>query len=103
MEEQQVAKYISGLKYPIQEHAILHDVFSVDEAYNKDMKIERLISRAPSFKRPTPIEESTSEAGVESHNGWSTASPSVDQHFCISTSNNNRHICKEQGEFIRQV
>ena len=42
MEEQQAAKYISGLKYPIQERVILHDVFSVDEVYNKALKIERL-------------------------------------------------------------
>ena len=32
MDEQQMAKYINGLKYPIQECMILHDVFSVDEA-----------------------------------------------------------------------
>ena len=40
--EQQATKYINGLKYPIQEHVILHDVFSIDEAHNKAMKIERL-------------------------------------------------------------
>ena len=40
MDEQQTAKYISGLKYHIQKRVILHDVFSVDEAYNKAMKIE---------------------------------------------------------------
>ena len=39
MEEQQAAKFISDLKYPIQEHVILHDVFSVDET-NKALKIE---------------------------------------------------------------
>jgi len=49
-EEQQAAKYISGLKYPIQEHMILHDVFSVDEAHNKTMKIEMLQNRASPFK-----------------------------------------------------
>ena len=41
-EEQQATKYISDLKYAIQEHMILHDVFSVDEVYNKALKIERL-------------------------------------------------------------
>ena len=42
MEEQQTAKYINDLKYPIQERVIFHDEFSVDEAHNKAMKIERL-------------------------------------------------------------
>ena len=32
-EEQQATKY--GLKYPIQEYVILHDVFSIDEVHNK--------------------------------------------------------------------
>ena len=41
-EEQQVAKHISDLKHSIQERVILHDVFSVYEAYNKMLKIERL-------------------------------------------------------------
>ena len=45
-EEQQVTKYISGLKYSIQECVILHDAFSVDEAHNKTSKVERLQSRA---------------------------------------------------------
>ena len=38
-EEQQATKYISGLKYSIQERVILHDVFSVDEAHNKALKM----------------------------------------------------------------
>ena len=50
MEEQHVVKYISDLKYPIQECVILYDVFSVNEAHNKVMKIERLKIRALSFK-----------------------------------------------------
>jgi len=54
-DEQQAAKYISGIKYPIQEHVILYDVFSVDEAHNKALKIERLQSRTPPFRYPTPI------------------------------------------------
>jgi len=41
-EEQHAAKYISDLQYLIQERVILHDVFSVDEAHNKALKIERL-------------------------------------------------------------
>jgi len=39
-EEQQATKYINGLKYSIQNHVILHDVFSADEAHNKTLKIE---------------------------------------------------------------
>jgi len=50
MEGQQAVKYISGLKYPIQERVILHDVFSIDKAHNKAIKIERLQSRAAPFK-----------------------------------------------------
>jgi len=39
-EEQQAKKYISDLKYPIQEYVIFHDMFSVDETHNKTMKIK---------------------------------------------------------------
>ena len=49
-DEQQTAKYISGLRYPIQEHVILRDVFSVDEAQHKFIKIEKLQNRASTFK-----------------------------------------------------
>jgi len=49
-EEQQAAKYISTLKYHIQERVILHDVFSVDEAYKKVMKIKRLQNKDLPFK-----------------------------------------------------
>ena len=66
MEEQQAIKYINDLKYPIQERVILHDVSFVDEAHNKAMKIERLQSKAPPFRRPTPIEESASDVRVQS-------------------------------------
>jgi len=45
---------------------ILYDVFSVDEVYNKALKIERLQTRATPFKHSTPIEESASGAGVQS-------------------------------------
>jgi len=40
--EEKATKYISSLKYPIQKCVILHNVFSVDEAYNKTMKIEKV-------------------------------------------------------------
>jgi len=49
-DEHQTAKYIIMLKYPIQDRVILHDVFSVDEAHNKTIKIERLKSKALPFK-----------------------------------------------------
>jgi len=52
-EEQQAAKYINSLKYPIRERVIRHDAFSVDEAHNKAMKIERLQKRVSSFKSVT--------------------------------------------------
>ena len=50
MEEKQAAKYINGLKYPIQECVIFYDVFSIDEAQNKALMIERLQSRVPLFR-----------------------------------------------------
>jgi len=64
-EEQQAAKYISGLKYPIQERVILHDAFSIDEAHTKALKVERLQSRASPFRHPTLIEQSASDARVQ--------------------------------------
>jgi len=45
MEEQQAAKYISNIKYPSQECVILHNVFSVNEAHNKVLKVERFQSK----------------------------------------------------------
>jgi len=65
MEEQQAAKYISGLKYSIQERVILHDVFSVDEAHNKALKVERLQCRIPLSMPLTPNEETTTETPAE--------------------------------------
>jgi len=59
-EEQQVGKYISGLKYPIQERVIFHDIFSVGAAPNKALKVERLQNRTPLFMHSTQIEESIS-------------------------------------------
>ena len=56
-----MTKYISGLKYSIQERVIFHDVFSVDEAHYKALKIERLQSKALHFRHSTPIKESASD------------------------------------------
>ena len=53
-EEQQAAKYISSLKYHIQERAILHYVFSVDEVPNKDLKIKRLLDARDGIT-PSPL------------------------------------------------
>ena len=39
-EEQQASKYISGLKYLIQERVILRDMFFIDEAHIKAIQIE---------------------------------------------------------------
>jgi len=55
-EEQQASKYISGLKYPIQERVVLHD--------DKTLKIERSHNRAPPFRYLMPIEELTNGTGV---------------------------------------
>ena len=49
-EKQQTSKYINGLKYSIQERMAFQDMFSVNEAQNKVMRIERLQSRALPFK-----------------------------------------------------
>ena len=56
-EEQQTVKYVNGLRYTIQEYVAFHDMFSIDEAHNKAMTIERLQSRAPPSKRQLSIEE----------------------------------------------
>jgi len=95
-----VTKYISGLKYAIQKRLILHDMFFVNEAHNKAMKIERLQSRAPPFRPPSPIEESTSDAGVQLSLTMIDRLP-VRQSptLCI----NNSRSCKEQGKSIRQA
>ena len=60
-----MAKYISGLKYSIQERVILHDVFSVDEAHNRASKIERLQSSAPPFKHLMPNEKPSGGKGIQ--------------------------------------
>ena len=63
-EKQQTAKYIYELNYPIQERVAITDVFSVDEAQNKVMKIERLRSKAPPPRLPLSIEESVGDDEV---------------------------------------
>jgi len=63
--ERHTAKYISGLKYPIQERVILHDAFSVDEAHNKATKIERLYNKASSFTCPMSTKESLDNEGIQ--------------------------------------
>ena len=65
-EEQQAAKYICDPKYLIKERVILHNVFYVNEAHNKALKVERLQSRTLPFRHPTSIKESTSGTGVHS-------------------------------------
>jgi len=72
-------------------------MFSVDEAHNKTLKIERLQSSAPPFRRSTPTEEVASSTGVQ------LSFVTVDRPelvsrptpLLISTSNNNRSSCKE--------
>ncbi|XP_073100556.1 uncharacterized protein [Elaeis guineensis] len=44
-EEQQAGRYLSGLKYSIQEKIGLQTVWSVDEAHNLALKVERLLLR----------------------------------------------------------
>jgi len=64
-DEQQTTKYISRLKYPIQERVILHDMFSVDEAHNKTMKIERLHNRVSPFRRSMLLEDPLGGEGIQ--------------------------------------
>ena len=64
-DEQQTVKYTNELRYLIQERVILHDVFSIDEAHNKAMKIDRLHSRAPPFRRPMLLEEPLWGEGIQ--------------------------------------
>ena len=56
-EEQQTVKYIHRLNWPIQECVAIQDMFYVDEAQNKAMKIERLQNRAPPSRHSLSIEE----------------------------------------------
>ena len=85
MDEQQTAKYISRLKYSIQERVILHDVFSVNEAHNKAMKIERLHSRAPPFRNPMLLQESLGGEEIQS------SSTLVDQPYSTDGQSSCQH------------
>jgi len=42
-EEQLAAKYTSGLKYSIQKHVLLHNMFSLDEAHNLALEAEEIV------------------------------------------------------------
>jgi len=65
LDEQQAVKCINGLKYPIQERMILHDMFSIDEAQNKVMKNERLHSRTQPLRCPMSIEKPLGGEGIQ--------------------------------------
>ena len=49
-EEQQISKYINGLKYSIQERVTIQDVFSIDKAQNKAIKTKSYRTE-PYFQR----------------------------------------------------
>ena len=53
MEEQQTAKYIYRLTYLIKERVDLQDLYSIDEAQNKALKVERLQNKALPFRNAT--------------------------------------------------
>jgi len=101
--EQQAAKYIGGLKYPIQEHVILHDLFSVDEANKKHWrsrgyKVEFHISDAQHRLESQKVTQEFNRAPQRL-----TDHLLVNQCCCISTSNNNHYNCEDQGESLRQA
>jgi len=50
-EEQLAAKYTSGLKYSIQKHVLLHNVFSLDEANCLTLEVEEMVIRSLPFVR----------------------------------------------------
>ena len=51
-EEQQAGRYLSGFKYSIQEKIGLQIVWSVDEAHNLALKVERFLSCQPTRAQP---------------------------------------------------
>ena len=53
-EEQMVARYLSGLKLPIQESLSLHSIWTVSEAYNRALMVEKQFSRR-SFAQSQPF------------------------------------------------
>ena len=54
--EQMVARYLSGLKLPIQESLSLHSIWTVSEAYNRALMVEKQFSRR-SFAQSQPFGE----------------------------------------------
>ena len=84
-EEQQTAKYNHGLNYSIQERMANQDVFSVNKAQNKAMKIEKLQSKAPPFRLPLSIEEPVGDDGV-SPNSTTVGQPMIQPTAKASTS-----------------
>jgi hypothetical protein len=44
-EEQMVARYLSGLKPPIQDSLVLYVIFTVSEAYNRALVVEKQLAR----------------------------------------------------------
>ena len=52
--EQMVARYLSGLKLPIQESLSLHSIWTVSEAYNRALMVEKQFSRR-SFAKSQPF------------------------------------------------
>jgi len=72
-------KVHSGLKYLIQECMILHDVFSVDEAHNKAIKIERLQNRTLPLKSAAERASSSTRTQPSSTLGeWPQACEATD-------------------------
>ena len=45
IEEQMVARFLSGLKPPIQDALSLHQLWSVSEAYNRALMFEKQLAR----------------------------------------------------------
>ena len=60
-EQQQTAKYIHTLKY----HVALQDLYSVDEAHNKVIKVERLQNKALPFKNAAKKTSSGTKFHIE--------------------------------------
>ena len=70
-EEQQTMKYINGLRYTIQEHVALHEVFSVDEAHNEDREA---IKQSSTFQVSIVNQKAhrRQRSSTELHDGWLT-------------------------------
>ena len=104
-------KYINGLKYPIQECVIIHNVFSIDEPHNKALKLERIQNRASLFKRPTPIQKSTSATRVHpgstmvdrspAHQSAVLASAPTTSTAATTKNKENPYIKHDVGKYYR--